>query len=1357
MAKKKIAAYIALDGEKEFRSAVTACNKSISTMKSEMKLVEAQTAGSANELDTLRKKHEVLSATLKEQVKKEEAVRTGLEHAEKEYARVGEELDVYKKKLQVASETLERMSNESGTTEEALTRQTDTVNALRKAVEKGEATYQRAGNRVQDWKKQLNNAEAQTIRTTKAVNENATYMKEAEQAIDGCAKSIDAFGKQTDDLADKITSTSKIIKENLVNTAVDAGKTLGKEIFESAVEGTLELQDAQNQLQASTGATANETRKYAEEMKSLYADGYGDSIDQTARAMALVKQYTNETDPTKIKELAENGMALEEVFDMDLSESIRGAEALIDNMGLSGQEAFDLIAKGAQSGLNKSGELVDNLAEYVPLWEQAGFSAKEMFTILQNGLDSGAYKLDTVNDYVKEFGNSLADGRIAENISEFSEETQMLFQKWSNGEATTKQVFQSVISDLSNMTDQQKALTIASNTWSSLGEDNAMKVITSLNNVNDTYENVYGTMNKVKEVKYDSVANQYKVLGRTFQTEVLQPILVKFLPPAQKGMKFLADHIDGVTRAATVAGVAVGTIFVVNKGKKFIKQTEEAAKTITDLGKTVLKFAGIRATETAAETASTTAKGAQTAATVTQTAATVTQTAATTEATVAQNGLNAAMAANPVGMVVAGITAVVGVAAILASNVEEAKDKTSELHEEAEQLSDEIQKSSEALKTATSEMATSMGEVEASGTLAKGLVEELDALASQSSQTTAEQARMKTIVAELNEMFPEMGLEIGKVSGKLNMSSAEMKKYIDTALQMQKIQVVQEKMKECVEELVDAEVKQTEAEMNLGNIEYELQNISKKRAQADEAAKKRSEEMRKAQNDYNEALSNGAENVQELYQKTLDQSEALIEYNGVTMSVSDALVKMSEDEQELILAKEEAEKSQKKINDAISEANEKMEPYTQYLTDINEATEENTQESKDNANAKAAASEQAQASIEIAGQETEAYNNLSAAQREMATSVTNSILEMQESVQGALQSQMDMFEKFDGGVEISTTELLSNMQSQVDGVTKWEENLSSLAEKGIDQGILQKLAEMGPEGAGYVTAFNSMTADEIAKANDLWKQSVDIKTMTNEWGQQLIESGATNIAGGLENLTPIMQASGANTVSGLVKGMQEAQKQAEEAGRDLGVETIESINEGLGCHSPSTKTKESGNNVNKGLINGMSKTKDDVKKEAKTVATGVTKAISSNLSKEKFRGYGKNVTDGLASGISSGEDKVVKAIKKVAKEAVKAAKDELEIHSPSHVFRGMGANTMSSFALGVQDEKQTAIESVSDALNFGDVEGKLAKGNATAQAEEYRMLKQIITEAAKEIKLKAYLNDREITRDLSRLGVVFNA
>lgn len=281
--KKKIGAFISLDGEKEFRSAVSSCNKSLSTMKSEMKLVEAQTAGSANSLSTLQKKHDVLTETLEEHVKKESLVRDGLKHAEEEYGRVGKELETYRGKLESAEKALEEMQQSSETTEEALNSQAEQVKQLQSIVSKGEETYQRAGNRVQDWKKQLNNAEAQTIRATKALNENDAYLREAEQSFDQCATSINKFGKEADDTAEKLTEFGTVLETNLKNTVVEEGKSLTKDIFQGAIEGAMELQDAQRQLQASTGATAKATGAYNKQMQDLYTSGYGDAVESVAK------------------------------------------------------------------------------------------------------------------------------------------------------------------------------------------------------------------------------------------------------------------------------------------------------------------------------------------------------------------------------------------------------------------------------------------------------------------------------------------------------------------------------------------------------------------------------------------------------------------------------------------------------------------------------------------------------------------------------------------------------------------------------------------------------------------------------------------------------------------------------------------------------------------------------------------------------------------------------------------------------------------------------------------------------------------------------------------------------------------
>ena len=72
MAAKKIGALITLDGEKEFNQNVTSCNKTLSSLKSEMGLVKAQCEGQQNSLESLTKKHEVLTKILEEQKRKEE-------------------------------------------------------------------------------------------------------------------------------------------------------------------------------------------------------------------------------------------------------------------------------------------------------------------------------------------------------------------------------------------------------------------------------------------------------------------------------------------------------------------------------------------------------------------------------------------------------------------------------------------------------------------------------------------------------------------------------------------------------------------------------------------------------------------------------------------------------------------------------------------------------------------------------------------------------------------------------------------------------------------------------------------------------------------------------------------------------------------------------------------------------------------------------------------------------------------------------------------------------------------------------------------------------------------------------------
>ena len=337
------------------------------------------------------------------------------------------------------------------------------------------------------------------------------------------------------------------------------------------ISSVAEVEQAINRLEAQTGATAAEMEVYSEAVNSLYTSGNGESIGDVANSMALVNQQFKDLDTDIMERITNNAMVLSDTFDMDLNETLRGVNALMTNMGLTADEAFDYIAKGAQNGLDKSHELTDNIAEYSQLWAQAGFSAEEMFTILQNGLDSGAYNLDKVNDFVKEFTISLSDGRIEENIDKFSEGTQQVFEQWQNGSATQKDVFNSIINDLGNMTNEQEALTTASTVWSALGEDNAMKVITSLTAVNDTYGNVKNTMQSINDIRYDDIGSSFEKVSRSASTalnQLLAPAVNAVNDAISSGLEWvtefakehetLATGIGAAAVAATALSVGIG-------------------------------------------------------------------------------------------------------------------------------------------------------------------------------------------------------------------------------------------------------------------------------------------------------------------------------------------------------------------------------------------------------------------------------------------------------------------------------------------------------------------------------------------------------------------------------------------------------------------------------------------------------------------------------------------------------------------------------------------------------------------------------------------------------------------------------
>lgn len=642
----------------------------------------------------------------------------------------------------------------------ALKKLLDVQDQVEEQAKNGEISteqYRAYQRELEKAKSKLKNFAEQLAETEKKAN--AIDLESAQSEMSRTEKSVDKTGDSFKNLENKSNKTdlSKVKKEmdDVKSSADNLKSAVGGALKEAgaaatavggALTGTVisanSEEKALNSLQAQTGLTTEELSKYESVIDEIYKDNFGESQEDIANTLSKIKQVTDEQNPQKLKDMAENLYTLEATFDnFDISETLRGINGLMTNMGLTADEAFDYIVKGAQNGLNYSGELGDNIAEYSQIWGQAGFDAEQMFSILENGTKNGAYNLDKVNDFVKEFTISLSDGRIEENLGSFSKGTGEIFKKWKDGKATASDVFYSVISDLRNTKNEQKALTTASTVWSALGEDNAMKVIKSLGNVNKNYKNVKGSMEKIKDIKYDDVEADWASLGRTVQTDVINPIGKSLFPEVKKLCKFVENHTDDIIPTLKIVGSLVGGIWV---GKK-------TTAVVSGVQSLIGAYKSLRI--------------------------------ATESAKISQEGLNLAQKSNAIGIIVGLAATLVGSLWSIASANDEAKESQDKLNEAHEQAQEEIKELKDANDEYVQSKKDATSEVESEFQYYDDLWVELQGIVDKNGEVKkGYEDRAKFITNELSRVT---GNEI-TWNGNVIQSYKDLKSSMDDALESKK-------------------------------------------------------------------------------------------------------------------------------------------------------------------------------------------------------------------------------------------------------------------------------------------------------------------------------------------------------------------------------------------------------------------------------------------------------------------------------------------------------------------------------------------------------------------------------------------
>lgn len=442
-------------------------------------------------------------------------------------------------------------------TEQAIESQKQAINKM--AQEFGESSTQvaQAQNKLEDFKRSAKNTDTRLDGVTNALSELKREASNVDDKVDKAGDSLEEAGKQGNKAENGFKSATKEFSALATGLAVSISTKaldMAIEAADSLKESFNEVVEASNRFQGKMGITKDESKQFLNFANELVKSGMVDSLEEAQEAITQVYQTAGKkVTPEGLKQLTKYAISFSKTFDTDVNETMRGASRMMENFGISAEEAFDLLTAGAQNGLNQSNELADNMAEYSQLFGQMGFTADETFSLLEAGLDGGAYNLDKVNDLIKEMGISLTDGRFEENADMFSESTRNLFNEWKNGKATQGEVVKGMMNDFANMEGGYDALNRAGTVWSALGEDNSLKVIKAMAGASASFGETKGSAEDLNNTMTNTTAweaftngvkgtvNSIAIWAQEFTGGMTEPIENFFnntLPNAMKTLDF---------------------------------------------------------------------------------------------------------------------------------------------------------------------------------------------------------------------------------------------------------------------------------------------------------------------------------------------------------------------------------------------------------------------------------------------------------------------------------------------------------------------------------------------------------------------------------------------------------------------------------------------------------------------------------------------------------------------------------------------------------------------------------------------------------------------------------------------------
>ena len=460
------------------------------------------------------------------------------------------------------------------------------------------------------------------------------------------------------------------------------------------------------------------------------------------------------------------------------------------------------------------------------------------------------------------------------------------------------------------------------------------------------------------------------------------------------------------------------------------------------------------------------------------------------------------------------------------------KDAMQDMYDEVIQSSKEVADNVQAIDD---QFTGTLDSVENVGALA----DRLEELNNVEDRTAVQKQEMASIVDKLSQSIPELAGAYDDENDKLSVTNDELEKLVENYQQTAIQQAVIAATQDLINESLEAQVQLDKAQEQKKITEDRMDLLEKER----ELIVKLQEERQKASADpsyqvdidfptektklYTEALEKGAITQDEFdyaMEHLSDSSSELdsrldvidgrtVAYGDATGIAATSIADCAEKTEGYSQAIEENQKTIDKCSEEQERYAKSAENITKVKKDNTESTEDNTKAQEDNADAINATGIAAAG----AGTALEGFNKTMERSQEAADAAKTAMRQIldeynstMDSIKADLQDKISFADKFDGGDDITTEQMNENLQSWVDGIQNYQQNLQRIKEATDESGqaifsaeFIQAIQDQGTDAANMLQHMvwtldnqGEYGVEQLKGISKKWTDAMDISEDT---------------------------------------------------------------------------------------------------------------------------------------------------------------------------------------------------------------------------------------------------------------------